>query len=100
MNTVNILTSMKADGLRIEKNCLNEQYKELYDFIGYEAMEKLYLRFNGGYLSLPKKLFRDDFVHGYIVSCYKQGRNVNEMARQFDYTYSWIMKLVRKAKVT
>ena len=98
MNTPNILSAMKADGIRIENHCLHEQYRELCDLLGYEAMEKLYLRFSGGYLSLPKKLFRDEFVHGYIVSCVKQGRNVNEMARQFDYTYSWIMKLVRKDK--
>ena len=96
MNTVNVLSSMKADGIRIGSHCLNGEYKELCDLIGYEAVEKLYIKYYEGYISLPKKLFVDEFVHSYIVTCYKQGRNAKEMAREFDYTYSWIMKLVRK----
>ena len=98
MNTVNVLTAMKADGVEIDSHCLNEEYKVLCDLIGYEAVEKLYIKYYGGYISLPKKLFVDDFVHGYIVTCYKQGRDVREMAREFDYTYSWILKLVRRSR--
>ena len=97
MNTVNILSSMKADGVEIDSHCLNGEYKELCNLIGYEAVEKLYIKYYGGYINLPKKLFEDAFVHGYIVTCYRQGRNAREMAREFDYTYSWVMKLVRKA---
>ena len=98
MNTVNILSSMRADGVEITSPCLYGEYKELCDLIGYEAVEKLYIKYCGGYLSLPKKLLVDDFVHSYIVACYMGGRNAKEMARQFDYTYSWVMKIIRKSK--
>ena len=90
---------MKANGVKIEGQNLQSAYKELCDLIGYEAVEKLYLRYRGGYISLPKKFFIDEFVHSYIVTRYINGNNANEMAREYDFTYSWIMKLVRKARV-
>lgn len=98
MNTINILSSLKADGIEITSSCLNGEYKELCDLIGYDAVEKLYLQYYGGYISLPKKLLADEFVHSYIATCYNRGRNAKEMAREYDYTYSWIMKIVRTFK--
>ena len=89
---------MKEDGIKIESHCLYGDYKELCNLIGYEAVEKLYLRYSGGYINLPKKLFVEGFVHDYIVKCYFNGRKAKELAREYGYTYSWIMKLVREAR--
>jgi|GEM_PF-296744 len=99
IDTMKILESMKADGVKIESHCLNGEYQKLCNLLGYEAVEKLYLHYYGGYLNLPKKLFVDDFVHSYIVRCYRNGRDAKEMAREYGYTYSWVMKLVRRARV-
>ena len=98
MNTVNVLTSMKADGVTIDSHCLNGEYRELCELIGYEAVEKIYIKYYGGYITLPKKFLTDEFVHDYIVTCYNSGRKAKLMAREFDYTYSWIMKIVRRSK--
>ena len=98
IDTLKMLSSMKSDGIEIKSNCLCGEYKELCELIGYEAVEKIYLHYCGGYISLPKKLFADDFVHGYILTCYHNGRKAKEIAREYDYTYSWVMKIIRKDK--
>ena len=98
INTLKMLESMKTDGIEIKSNCLCGEYKELCDLIGYEAVEKIYRHYCGGYISLPKKLFADDFVHGYIIACYHNGRKAKEIAREYDYTYSWVMKIIRRDK--
>ena len=89
---------MKADGVRIESECLVGQYRDICDLIGYVAVEKLFLHYGGGYVSLPKKLLTDEFVHGYIVDCYKRGRKPKELAKDYDYTYSWILKIIRTSR--
>ena len=86
---------MKDDDIQITSDYLCGQYRELCEIIGFVAVEKLYLHFGGGYISLPKKLLADEFVHGYIVDCYKRGRKPKEIARDYDYTYSWILKIIR-----
>ena len=96
IDTLKILTDMKSDGVKIESSCLNGEYKELCDLIGYEAVEKIFIHYCGGYISLPKKLFVDDFVHEYIVKCYRNGRQPREIAREYDYTYSWVMKIIKR----
>lgn len=63
INTVKILSHMKEDGIQLESDCLCGKYKEICDIIGYVAVEKLYLSYGGGYISLPKKLLADEFVH-------------------------------------
>jgi len=98
IDTVKILESMKSEGVQIESNCLNGEYQTLCNLIGLEAVEKIYLHYGGGYISLPKKLFLDEFVHGYIVTCYRNGRDARGLAREFDYTYSWVLKLIRRAR--
>ena len=52
---------MKEDGIQLESDCLCGKYKEICDIIGYVAVEKLYLSYGGGYISLPtrKSIFRD-----------------------------------------
>ena len=98
MNTINVLSSIKANGEMIDSHCLNGRYKELCDLIGYEATEKLYIRYYGEHLAFPKKFLADEFVHSYIVKCYNNGYKAKQMARDFDYTYSWILKIIRSSK--
>ena len=98
MNTINVLSSMKADGVSLESHCLNGEYKELCELIGYEAVEKLFVKYYGGYIVMPKKFLTDEFVHNYIVTCYHRGRKAKEMARTFDYTYSWVCKIIRNSR--
>lgn len=96
MDTLKIVSSAKADGKIIDSECLYGEYITLCSLIGFEAVEKLYTVYCGGYISLPKKLLADDFVHGYIVECYYNGKKPKELAKEFDYTYGWIMRLIRE----
>ena len=89
---------MKADGIPINSSCLHGEYRVLCDMIGYEAVEKIYWEYYGRILSLPKKLLADEFVHSYITNCYENGKNARDMAREYDYTYSWVMKMIKASK--
>ena len=97
IDTLKLLSSMRADGIRIDSHCLNGEYKDLCNLLGFEAVEKIFVHYYGGYISFPKKLFMDDFVHDYIVTCFCNGRKPREIAREYDYTYSWVMKIIRRA---
>jgi len=99
MDTLKLLNSLKADGVKVDSNCLRGDYKTLCELIGYEAVEKIYIYFRGsGYIKLSKKLFDDSFVHKYIVTRYHNGHAAEDLAREYDYTYSHVMKLIRRAK--
>jgi len=97
MDTIKVISSMKASGVEINSHSLNGEYRELCNLIGYEAVEKLYIKYCGGYINLPKKLLADEFVHGYIVTCYSNGYKAKDLAKELDYTYSWVRKIITNA---
>jgi len=91
---------MKDDGIQIKSDNLCGKYRELCDLIGFVAVEKLYLHYGGGYISLPKKFMADEFVHSYILECHRRGQKAKDLAKEYDYTYSWVLKIIRNAKIT
>jgi len=100
LDTVKLLKALKADNIEVESHCLRGDYKTLCELIGYEGVEKIYLHYLGsGYINVTKKLFVDSFVHNYIVTCYHKGRTPENLAREFDYSYSHVMKLIRRANI-
>jgi len=96
IDSVRLLSSIKDDGFKVESQDLFGEYKELCDLIGYEAVEKIYLKYSGGYVSLPQKFLSDEFIRHYIVTCCGNGRTISEMARKCGYSYSWVLRLTKK----
>lgn len=97
MNTNRLLEKLK-DNMDEQNNsdCLNGTYKKLAQLIGFEATIKLHSEFGGGgYIPTPKKLLSDEYVHQCILSEY-DGKNARQLAKDWDCTYSWILKLVKK----
>ena len=60
-------------------------------------MLKIYKKYSGQYLTFPKKLLTDDYVHQMLLAEY-DGRNGKALARKYGYTYSWVMKMIKASK--
>ena len=78
----------------MENSCFNGCYQDLIDLIGHEHTLLLYETYAGQYLSLPKKLLSDEYIHALIKKEY-DGKNAKELARKYKYTYSWLMKILK-----
>ena len=81
----------------LKSSCFNGSYKELVDLIGHDNTLILYENYAGQYLSLPKKLIAEEYLHKLILSEY-DGTNAKKLARKYGYTYSWIQKILKKLK--
>lgn len=75
----------------------NGVYKELIEIVGYENMIKLHEYYAGQYITFPKRILKESYLHQRIVEEY-DGANARDLARKFDYSYSWIMKILKKYK--
>lgn len=81
----------------LESTCFNGCYCELVELIGHENMFKMYKKYSGQYLSFPKKLLTDEYVHEMLLAEY-DGGNGKILARKYGYTYSWVMKMIKASK--
>jgi len=88
---------MKIDISKLDSSCLYGSYRELAELIGIENTIKIYDKYGGGYLSLPKKFLDDDYIHQQILHEYN-GKNTQELAKKYGYTYSWVRKLIKTYK--
>lgn len=75
----------------------NGVYKELIEIVGYENMIKLHEYYAGQYITFPKRILKESYLHQRIVEEY-DGANARDLARKYDYSYSWIMKVLKKYK--
>jgi len=80
-----------------ESKHFNSIYQELIEVIGYENMIKLHEYYAGQYITFPKRILKESYIHQRIVEEY-DGTNARELARRFNYSYSWIMKVLQKHK--
>ncbi|HLR42521.1 MAG TPA: Mor transcription activator family protein [Pseudogracilibacillus sp.] len=78
-----------------EKKDFNTIYRELIEIIGYENTIKLHEYYAGQYITFPKRILKESYIHQRIVEEY-DGTNARDLARRFDYSYSWIMKLIQR----
>ncbi len=85
------------DVSELDVSCFNGCYRDLVELIGHDNTLILYRAYAGQYVSFPKKLLADSFVHEQIIKEYNSV-NAKELARKYGYTYSWIMKLIKKLK--
>jgi Mor family transcriptional regulator len=88
---------METEIERAEKEHFNGIYKELLELIGYENTIILHQYYAGQYITFPKRLLKESYLHQSIVDEY-DGTNARELARKYDYSYSWIMKILKKSK--
>ena len=85
----------EIDLCKLDSSCFNGSYRELVELIGHENTIILYNNFAGQYVTFPKKLLSDEYLHGQIKKEY-DGKNGKVLAKKYGYTYSWIMKLLKK----
>lgn len=85
------------DTKKLKSSCFNGSYKELIELIGHDHTIILYENYAGQYLSLPKKLIAEEYLHRLILEEY-DGTNAKKLARKYGYTYSWIQKLLKKLR--
>lgn len=79
----------------LDSSCFNGAYKEFVELIGYKNTLLVYNYFAGQYVTFPKKLLSEQFLHDQIIKEY-DGRNAKELARKYGYSYSWIMKVLKR----
>lgn len=82
---------------KAENKHFNSVYKELIEIVGYENMIKLHEYYAGQYITFPKRILKESYLHQRIVEEY-DGENARDLARKYDYSYSWIMKVLKKHK--
>ena len=88
---------MRLEIKNAESKHFNSIYQELIEVIGYESMIKLHEYYAGQYITFPKRILKESYIHQRIVEEY-DGTNARELARRFNYSYSWIMKVLQKHK--
>lgn len=88
---------MRSEIEKAENKHFNTVYKELVEIIGLEHTLKLYQFYAGQYLTFPKRILKESYLHQRIVEEY-DGTNARHLARKYDYSYSWIMKVLKRHK--
>lgn len=86
------------DLVKLDSSCFNGSYKELVELIGHESTLLLHKTYGGQYVTFPKKLLADAYIHELILTEY-DGTNAIELAKKYNYTYSWIRKLLKKNQI-
>lgn len=76
---------------------LNDIYRELYDLIGLDNMQKLYNQYRGFQINFPTRLYNKEFVRGVIKREFN-GSNAHDLARRFGYSERWIKSIAAKGE--
>lgn len=88
---------MRSEVEKAKNRHFNTVYRELVEIVGYENTIKLHEYYAGQYITFPKRILRESYLHQRIVEEYN-GTNARDLARKYDYSYSWIMKVLKKHK--
>ncbi|MEI3610463.1 Mor transcription activator family protein [Pseudogracilibacillus sp. SO10305] len=88
---------MRSEIEKAENKHFNTVYRELVEIIGLEHTLKLYDFYSGQYLTFPKRVLKESYLHQRIVEEY-DGTNARHLARKYDYSYSWVMKVLKRHK--
>lgn len=83
--------------MKLEKESLNEVYKEFADIVGYENMEKIFSHFKGQVVSFPTRIYSKEYVLRVLSDEYN-GKNSKQLARKLGYSERWILKLISTTK--
>lgn len=80
-----------------EADALNDNYLELFELIGKDAMLKLYKYFRGDKIDCPMKLYRSEYVAD-LCRQVTDRRERAKIARAAGYTAKFIESLLSKRK--
>ncbi|MGG2057220.1 Mor transcription activator family protein [Lysinibacillus pakistanensis] len=86
------------DTSRLDSSCFNGAYKEFVELIGYQNTMLVHSYFAGQYVTFPKRLLSEQYLYEQIAKEY-DGTNAKELARKYDYSYSWIRKILKKKAI-
>lgn len=78
----------------LDSSSFSGVYKDLIELIGHQNTLILHSYFAGQYVTFPKKLLSEEYLHQQICLEY-DGKNAKQLARKYDYSYSWIMKMLK-----
>lgn len=78
----------------LDSSCFNGVYKEFIDLIGHQNTLIVHSYFAGQYVTFPKKILSEKYLHQQILLEY-DGGNAKQLARKYDYSYSWVMKILK-----
>lgn len=62
--------------------------------IGHKNTLLVHDYFAGQYVTFPKKLLSETYLHHQILSEY-DGSNAKDLARKYGYSYSWVRKILK-----
>lgn len=72
-------------------------YIQFIEIIGLENTKKIYEVFRGQQIVFPKRFYKQEFVIKDVVARY-DGTNINELAREYDYTDRYLRRLMSEYK--
>ncbi len=79
---------------KLDSSCFNGAYKEFVELIGHKNTLLVHAYFAGQYVTFPKKLLCETYLHQQIWSEY-DGSNAKDLARKYGYSYSWVRKILK-----
>ncbi|WP_312095361.1 Mor transcription activator family protein [Aminipila sp.] len=88
---------IKADHLN--KETLNDVYREIAELVGMDNMIKLYKFYKGQQVSFPTRIYRKEFLREVIEKHY-DGTNAKDISRELGYSERWIKELAKRIKKT
>lgn len=78
---------------KIEKDGAADIYNQLIELIGEENTMLIFQTFKGQQVTFPKRFYKSEYVVKEVRRRYN-GSNLQELAREFDYTDRHLRKLI------
>ena len=82
----------------MDKDILNEVYRELYEIIGEESMFKVYGLLRGQQISFPMRLYDPKLLRNAIIQEYN-GSNISYLACKYGYSERSIRRILKYENV-
>lgn len=80
--------------MKIEKNALNEAYRQVYDLIGEKAFMAFYNAVRGSQVTYGMHLYDSNKVANRLVDEFN-GSNIDELAVKYGYSRRWVSNTVK-----
>ena len=86
-----------AEKIQKKGNMYAGVYKELAELIGEDNMKKVYMRYRGGKVEFPKRIYSKEYVME-MLKKHEGKKSVSEMAQEYDYSERYIRKLMAEMR--
>ena len=80
----------------MDKNLLNEVYKEVWDAVGEDNMLYIYKLFKGQQVTFPMRLYNSKMIREAIIKEY-DGGNISALACEYGYSERSIRRMLNEA---